>query len=144
MACELVGRFLLPSRAALPAIALGSDPAVTSAWANDVGFEDALARETLALGRPGDAILAFSTSGRSANLLRAFEVAGCIGLRRLALLGRDGGPLLPLTDAAVVVPSSSTPRIQEVHALLLHEICAMVEDAVASAAPTPLPREAAE
>ena len=82
MACELVGRFLLPDRAALPAIALGSDPAVTSAWANDVGFEDALARETLALGRPGDAILAFSTSGRSANLLRAFEVAGCIGLRR--------------------------------------------------------------
>ena len=128
MACELVGRFLLPGRRALPAIALGSDHAIVSAWSNDVGYDDALARETLALGRPGDAILAFSTSGRSANLVRAFEAAGRIGLRRLAILGRDGGPLLALSDAAAVVPSASTPRIQEVHTLLLHEICSIVEN----------------
>ncbi len=139
MACELVGRFLLPQRRALPAIALGSDHTIVSAWSNDVGFEDALARETLALGRRGDAILAFSTSGRSANLVRAFEAAGAIGLTRLALLGRDGGPLLALCDEAVVVPSGSTPRIQEVHALLMHEICAAVEaDARLAAPPAPL------
>ena len=144
MACELVGRFLLPQRRALPAIALGSDGAVVSAWSNDVGYEDALAREALALGRPGDAILAFSTSGRSANLMRAFEAAGELGLTRLALLGRDGGPLLALCDHAVVVPSSSTPRIQEVHALLMHEICTAVEADARLVAPAPALREAAQ
>ena len=127
MAGELVGRFLRPGRRALPAIALGSCAATLTAWSNDVGYEDAMAREVLALGRPGDALLAFSTSGRSPNLLAAFEAAGILGMRRLALLGRDGGPLLALADAAVVVPSASTPRIQEVHALLMHEICAAVE-----------------
>ncbi len=137
MACELVGRFLVPGRRALPAIALGTDAAVVSAWSNDIGYDDALAREVRAFGKAGDAILGFSTSGRSANLLRAFEVAGEIGLRRLAILGRDGGPLLGLADRAIVVPSSSTPRIQEVHTLLLHEICTAVETdpRIAPAAP---------
>ena len=142
MACELVGRFLLPQRRALPAIALGSDHAVVSAWSNDVGYEDALAREALALGRPGDAILAFSTSGRSPNVVRAFEAAGEVGLTRLALLGRDGGSLLALCDHAVVVPSWSTPRIQEVHALLMHEICSAVETDARLGAPALSLREA--
>ena len=79
MAAELVGRFLLPGRRALPAIALGSCAATLTAWSNDFGYEDALAREVLALGRPGDALLAFSTSGRSPNLLAAFEAAANAG-----------------------------------------------------------------
>ncbi|EKE43847.1 hypothetical protein OCGS_2181 [Oceaniovalibus guishaninsula JLT2003] len=127
MVAELVGRFLVPGRRALPAIALGCCAATMTAWSNDFSYEDALAREVLALGRPGDAILAFSTSGQSRNLIAAFDAAGKAGLRRLALLGRDGGPLLAQCDRAVVVPSNSTPRIQEVHTLMMHEICAAVE-----------------
>lgn len=81
-----------------------------------------------ALGHRGDVLLALSTSGRSPNLVRALAEARGAGLVTIGLLGRDGGEMAPLCDHALVVPSSSTPRIQEVHHLLIHLLCELVED----------------
>jgi phosphoheptose isomerase len=130
LAAELVGRFMLPGRPALPAMALGSDPAVLTAWSNDVGYEQAFVREVEAFGRPGDLLLGLSTSGRSPNVLRALEAAAARGLRCAALLGGDGGDALPLCDVAVVVPDDNTQRIQEIHTLAVHAVCELVEAAV--------------
>ncbi len=130
LAAELVGRFMLPGRPALPAMALGTDPAVLTAWSNDVAYDQAFARQVEAFGRPGDLLLGLSTSGRSTNLIRAFESAGARGMRCAALLGGDGGDLLPLCDAAVVVPEVNTQRIQEIHTLAVHAICELVEKAL--------------
>jgi len=133
LAAELVGRFVLPGRPALPAMALGTDPAVLTAWSNDVAYEQAFARQVEAFGRPGDLLLGLSTSGRSPNLVRAFEAAGARGMRCAALLGGDGGDLLPLCDVAVVVPEDNAQRIQEIHTLAVHLICELLETALASA-----------
>ena len=129
MAAELVGRFEIDGRPGLPAIALCADSAFVTAWSNDFGYADVFARQVEAFGRPGDVFVAFSTSGASANLVRALKTARAGGLRTLALLGRDGGAMRALSDLSLVVPSDSTPRIQEVHQLLLHQICALVEEA---------------
>jgi D-inositol-3-phosphate glycosyltransferase len=128
LAGELVGRFNRADRPGLPAVALTADSTVLTAWANDVGYDRVFARQIEALGRPGDLVLAISTSGRSVNLLHAFESARLRGLRCVALLGRDGGALLPRSDIAVVVPSSDTQRIQEIHTLVLHLLCELVEE----------------
>ncbi len=127
LAAELVGRFVLPGRPALPAMALGTDPAVLTAWSNDVAYEEAFARQVEAFGRPGDLLLGLSTTGCSPNLVRAFEAGEARGMRRAALLGGDGGNLLPLCDVAVVVPEDNTQRIQELHTLAVHLICGLVE-----------------
>ena len=132
LAAELVGRFVLPGRRALPAMALGTDPAVLSAWSNDVAFEMAFARQVEAFGRPGDLLLGVSTSGRSPNLVRSFEAAAARGMRCAALLGGDGGDLLPLSEVGVVVPEDNAQRIQEIHTLVVHLICELVESALAA------------
>ena len=131
LAAELVGRFRLDERPGLPAIALGADVASLTAWSNDVGYDDAFARQVEAFGQPGDLLVGLSTSGRSANLVRAFQLARDRGLRTLALLGRDGGVLRSLADRAVIVPASDTQRTQEVHAVLVHVLCEIVETALA-------------
>ena len=130
MAAELVGRFEIEGRPGLPAIALCAEGAFITAWSNDIGYEDVFSRQIEAFGRPGDVFVAFSTSGGSANLIRALGTARAKGLRSIALLGRDGGAMRALADIPFVVPSRSTPRIQEVHQLLLHQICTDVERAV--------------
>jgi D-inositol-3-phosphate glycosyltransferase len=135
---ELVGRFRLTDRAALPAISLNSDTAVLTAWANDAGYEQVFARQVEALGRAGDVLIGISTSGRSPNLVRAFEAAHQRGLRTLALLGGDGGELGRLADVAVVVPAFDTQRIQEVQLLLIHLLCELVEAKIAGAQPEPV------
>jgi phosphoheptose isomerase len=127
---ELMGRFQVEGRRALPVISLTSDTTVLTAWANDIGFDDVFARQVEALGRPGDVIVGISTSGRSANVLRAFEVARKRGLRCIALTGRGGGPLAYLADTAIVVPSDDTQRIQEVHGLVIHLLCELVEQGI--------------
>ena len=127
LAAELVGGFVEPNRPGLPAIALTADSAVVTAWANDRGYADVFARQVAALGQPDDVLIGLSTSGRSPNVLRAFEVARARGLRTVALLGGDGGDLRHLADVAVVVPSADTQRIQEIHALLVHLLCGLVE-----------------
>jgi D-inositol-3-phosphate glycosyltransferase len=127
LAAEFVGRFRVPGRPGLAAIALGTDVASLTAWANDIGWDDALARQVEAIGRPGDLLLGLSTSGRSRNLVRAFETARERGIRTVGLLGRDGGELRELADLAVVVPSSDTQHIQEVHGVLVHVLAELVE-----------------
>jgi D-inositol-3-phosphate glycosyltransferase len=127
LAAELVGRFRLPDRPGLPVVALTADTSVLTAWANDVAWDDAFARGVEALGRPGDVLVGISTSGRSANLVRAFEVARQRGVRTLALLGGDGGDLLGLADVSLVVPSADTQAIQDAHGTIVHVLCELVE-----------------
>jgi D-inositol-3-phosphate glycosyltransferase len=133
LVAELVGRFSATGRAALPAIALTADSAILTAWANDVGFEDVFARQVEALGRPGDVLIGISTSGRSANVVRALETARRLGLRTIGLLGRDGGVAQRLADVAITVPSSDTQKIQEVHLVAIHLVCELVEARVVGA-----------
>jgi D-inositol-3-phosphate glycosyltransferase len=127
LAAELVGRFREAGRPGLPVIALGANQAITSAWANDIDWADVFAREVQALGRPGDLLVGISTSGRSTNVVRAFEQARSSGIGTLALTGGDGGELRGLADHAIVVPSRDTQAIQEVHTLLVHLVSEFVE-----------------
>jgi phosphoheptose isomerase len=133
LAAEFVGRFRVDDRPGLAAIALGADAAGLTAWSNDVGYDDALARQVEAFGRRGDVLVGISTSGGSRNLLRAFERARDIGLGTVALLGRDGGELRALTDLPLVVPAVDTQRIQEVHAVIVHLLAEIVEARLAEA-----------
>jgi phosphoheptose isomerase len=127
-AAELVGRFKRPGRRGLPALALGSDLASLTAWANDVGYDEVYARQVEAFGRRGDVLFGISTSGRSRNLLRAFSEARRLGLRTIGLLGGEGGELRSLSDIALVVPSSDTQHIQAAHIVLIHLLCELIEE----------------
>lgn len=128
LAAELVGRFRCPHRAGLPAIALTADTAVLTAWSNDVGYAEVFARQVQTLAQPGDLLLGISTSGRSRNLIRAFQVARQQNLASLALLGGDGGPLQTLADLVLCVPATDPQRIQEVQLLIVHLLCELVEE----------------
>lgn len=125
---EFVGRFKHPDRPGLPALSLSADTAVLTAWSNDAGFDDVFARQVDAFGRQGDVLVAISTSGRSPNVVEALRSAKKRRMYRVAVLGGDGGPAARLADVALVVPSADTQRIQEVHMLLLHLICELVEE----------------
>lgn len=125
---ELVGRFKNDERPGLPAIALCADTAVLTAWSNDMGYDDVFAREVQALGRPGDLLIAISTSGRARNVVRALEMARDHGLKTLGVLGKDGGPARRLVDIPVLVPSQDTQRVQEVQTLAIHLMCELVEE----------------
>lgn len=113
-------------RRALAAVAL-CDPAAITCCGNDYGFERVFARQVEALGNPGDVLVALTTSGNSASLLRAAEAARERGVSVVGLLGRGGGALRPLCDLALVVPSDLTPRVQEAHKLLFHVLCEWVD-----------------
>ena len=128
-AAELVVRFER-ERQALPVIALSSDTSVLTAAANDYGFDRVFARQIAAHGAPGDVVVGISTSGTSANVVTAFELARTRGMVTIALTGRDGGVLGRLADIHVHVAHPSTARVQEVQRTLLHGICALVEDAL--------------
>jgi D-sedoheptulose 7-phosphate isomerase len=128
VASELVGRFLRQRRS-LSAIALTTDSSVLTSVANDESFDRVFARQIEGLGRPGDVVLGISTSGRSPNVIAGFAAARAQGLRTIALTGGDGGAMGPMVDVHVNVPSTSTPRVQEVHRTLLHVICDLVERA---------------
>jgi D-inositol-3-phosphate glycosyltransferase len=132
LAAELVGRFKLSGRGALPALALCADMAVMTAWANDVGYDAVFSRQVEAFGRPGDVLLGISTSGRSKNVVQVFETARSQGLRTVALLGGDGGEVGLLADTAVVVPSNDTQHIQETQILLIHVLCELIESQLGS------------
>jgi phosphoheptose isomerase len=141
LAGELVGRFRLTGRRALPVVALTADSTVVTAWANDVGYDDVFARQVEALGRSGDVLVALSTSGRSSNVLRALQAARRQGLRAIGLLGRDGGRAQSLVDVAITVPSQDTQRIQEMHLVSVHLLCELVESRVAAGAGGPVAEE---
>ena len=132
LAAEFVGRFKDPSRKGLPALALGADTAVLTAWANDIGYEYVFSRQVEAFGRAGDVLIGISTSGRSRNLLQAFETARQQGLRTVALLGGDGGDLRGLADISIIVPSKAPQHIQEVQIFVIHLLCELVEEQLMS------------
>lgn len=127
LAGELVGRYLVDRRA-LPAIALVTDPSIVTAVGNDLGFEEIFRRQVQAHGRPGDVAIGLSTSGRSKNVLAAVEWARAHGLVTVGLTGGGGGDLARLVDHLIDVPSHETPRIQEVHGLVVHLLCQIVEE----------------
>jgi D-sedoheptulose 7-phosphate isomerase len=127
LAGELVGRYLVDRRA-LSAIALTTDPSIMTAVANDLGYDAVFRRQVEAHGRPGDVAIGISTSGRSRNVLAALEWARDHRLTTVGLTGGGGGPLAALADHLIDVPSTDTPRIQEVHGLVVHLLCQIVEE----------------
>jgi len=134
LAAEYVVRFLR-NRRALPALALTTDTSVLTAGANDFGFETIFSRQIEALGSAGDILFLHSTSGESENLLRAAETARAMGVRTVALLARGGGALAGRVDRAVVIPTRSIARAQELHLALGHIICELVEERCAGNGP---------
>jgi D-sedoheptulose 7-phosphate isomerase len=126
LTAELVGRFGV-MRQPLPAIALTTNQAMLTAWSNDESFEDVFSRQILALGAPGDVALGISTSGTSANVLRALSTARRLALRTIGLTGPQPGPMADLCDVLLAPPVAETPRIQEVHLVAYHSICAALE-----------------
>ena len=120
LAEELVGRFK-NDRRALPAICLNADVTALTCIGNDYGFDAIFSRQAEALGKPGDVLVGFSTSGNSRNVNAAFETARRHGITTILLSGRDGGAARSLVDHPLIVPSQTTARIQEVHTLILHQ-----------------------
>jgi len=129
IAGEFVNRFLL-ERPGLPAIALNTDVAVMTSIANDYDYSEIFARQVKALGQEGDVAIGISTSGSSPNVVKAIAAAKDLGMKTVALTGskNKGGKLASISDFAFVVPSSETPRIQEVHITLGHAICQLVDE----------------
>ena len=125
-AAEFVGRFAAERRA-LPAVALTTNQALLTAWSNDYSFDDVFARQIDALGAPGDLAFGISTSGTSKNVVRALERARVRGLATVGLTGADGGAMTAFCDVLLAVPLTTTARIQEVHLVTYHAICAAVE-----------------
>ena len=125
-AAEFVGRFARDRRA-VPALALTTDTSALTAIGNDYGFEQVFARQVEAFGAPGDIVIGITTSGNSANVIAAIETAAARGMTTIALTGRDGGEAGRRADIHLHVPHDNTARVQEVHGLLLHVICELVE-----------------
>lgn len=117
---ELVGRYSRERRA-LPAICLAADPTALTCIGNDYSYERVFARGVEALGRRGDVLVGFTTSGNSANVLAAFDAAKKKGVTTILVSGRAGGKARGLCDHEIIVPSATTARIQEVHTLVLHQ-----------------------
>jgi D-sedoheptulose 7-phosphate isomerase len=129
LAAELVGRFLR-DRAALSAIALTTDSSVTTAIANDMGYDAVFRRQVEAHGRPGDVAVGITTSGRSPNVVQALQLARERGLVTMGLTGGGGGRLAGAVDYLIDVPHAETARIQEVHLMVVHVLCQIVEEAM--------------
>ena len=126
LAEELSGRYRT-NRKALRGLSLCADPTAITCIANDFGFDQVFARQVEALGRSGDLLVVFSTSGRSANLLHALRVARERGIATLGLLGGEGGPALPLCDHAVVIHGVDGAGVQEAHQMIMHMLCEACE-----------------
>lgn len=125
-AAELVNRFE-SGRRGLPALALTTDSSAVTSIGNDMGFDHVFRRQVEALGRPGDVAIGISTSGRSPNVLCALQTAKAMGLVTVALTGRDGGPMADQVDYHLNVPHASTARVQEVHGMLGHILCKIID-----------------
>lgn len=123
---ELVGRFLMERRA-LPAIALTTNTSILTAIGNDYSFDKVFSRQVEALGNRGDTLMVISTSGNAQNLISAVNTAKSLSINTIGLLGCDGGKLGSLVDIPIIVRLNSTPRIQEIHIIIVHTICQLVE-----------------
>ena len=129
IAAELSGRFK-KERKALAGIALSVDTSAITAIANDYGFEAIFSRQVEAYGREDDVLIAISTSGNSVNIINAIKKAKEIGLKVITLSGKDGGEMKNLGNINIVIPSQDTPRIQEMHIMVGHMICAIVDNGI--------------
>jgi D-sedoheptulose 7-phosphate isomerase len=129
IAGEFVSRFAF-DRPGLPAIALTTDTSILTAIGNDYGYEKLFARQVQTHGQKGDVFIGYSTSGKSPNMLLAFEQARALGLLCIGLTGNRGGPMGGLCDYLLAVPSLDTPKIQEGHLVLGHILCGLVENAL--------------
>jgi D-sedoheptulose 7-phosphate isomerase len=127
---ELVGWFEVKQRRAYAAIALGQQVPTLTAIGNDAGYEHVFAREVEAIGRPGDLLIGFTTSGGSKNVVAALQQARTMGMATAVLCGEKRGAALAHADVAVQVPSTNTARIQESHLVCVHVLCAAVEQAL--------------
>lgn len=126
---ELINRFH-HDRPSIPAIALTTDSSTITSIANDYHYDETFSRQISSLGQPGDVLLAISTSGNSGNVVRAMQVAHEKGMNIIALTGRDGGKMaqeIKDSDIELRVPSDTTARIQEVHLLMIHILCARID-----------------
>lgn len=129
IAGELVCRFAF-DRPGLPAMALTTDSSILTAIGNDYGYEKLFARQVQAHGNAGDVFIAYSTSGKSPNIIRALEEAKVKGLACIGLTGNRDGSMRELCDYLLEVPSGDTPKIQEGHLVLGHILCGLVENAI--------------
>ncbi|NLE65065.1 MAG: D-sedoheptulose 7-phosphate isomerase [Elusimicrobia bacterium] len=127
IAAEFVGRFQ-KERRALPAVALTTDTSILTCLANDYSFETIFSRQVEALGKKGDVLIGISTSGKSPNVVRAFEAAKTQGMSTIAFTGGSGGVMGEMADITVTVPCKVTARVQEMHITLFHALCEVVED----------------
>ena len=132
---ELIGHYKRDRRP-LPAVTLTTDPSVMTCIANDYSYDDVFSRQVEALVRPGDLVVAFTTSGRSPNVVAGLATARDRGATTVLFGGADGGPARVHADRALLVPSRHTPRIQEMHTLMLHVISEMVDAWAAGEAPS--------
>jgi D-sedoheptulose 7-phosphate isomerase len=130
IAAELTGRFLLERRP-FRALALHTNSSSLTAIGNDYGYEHVFARELTAHARPGDVLLAISTSGNSRNVLLAIEAARKCKVSVIGLTGETGGKMKPECDLCLCVPTKSTPRMQEMHITIGHTICELLEERLA-------------
>jgi D-sedoheptulose 7-phosphate isomerase len=128
VAAEFIGRFQ-KERRALAAIALTTDTSILTSLANDYHYDIVFSRQLEALGKKGDVAVGISTSGRSKNVIKAFETAKSQGMITVAFTGGDGGPVAAMADIRIIVPSQVTARIQESHSTFFHAICEVVENA---------------
>lgn len=126
IAAELVGRYGF-DRPSIPSLALTTDTSNLTAIGNDYGYDFVFSRQLEGMGQEGDIFIGISTSGNSKNILKAFESAKRKNIFTIALTGRDGGEMAQVADIALVVPSESTPRIQESHILIGHILCDIIE-----------------
>jgi D-sedoheptulose 7-phosphate isomerase len=129
IAAELVGRFAF-DRPALPALALSVNSSCVTAIGNDYGYDQVFSRQLEALAHAGDVAIGISTSGNSANVLRAMATAKQMGLHTVGLAGAKGGKLKVFVDDCICVPSNETPRIQECHILIGHIVSELVEQEI--------------
>ena len=129
MAAEFTGRYL-KNRRALPAIALTTDTSALTGIGNDFGYDYIFSRQVEALANPDDVVLGISTSGKSLNVIKAFDVAKKNGCKIIALTGQDGSQVLKYTDVLINIPDYHTPRIQEMHILIIHILCGIAEDQI--------------
>lgn len=127
LAAELIGRFQ-KERRSLASIALTTDTSILTAVANDYGYDEVFARQVEGLGRAGDVLIGISTSGNSANVVKAALKARDTGMHTIAFTGEGGGKLQDICDITLVIPSKVTARIQEMHILVGHIICELVEE----------------
>ena len=128
IAAELVGRFKL-DRKGFPAIALTTDSSILTSIANDYDYSNVFSRQIDAIAKKGDIVIGISTKGNSENVTKALEAASKLKCKTIGLSGKDGGIFNDICDVNIIAPSNDTPRIQEIHILIGHTLCHLIEQA---------------